>query len=140
MTEDMTGGFPAAGWQKQIRRVSIPFFSALLTGLIAHGMGLFNKYSFHDDILALFWTGTTIPSGRWMLHVIGWMETLLFGDGHFSMPLINGLFSILCIASAASLLVHTFNIRNRVYAAALGALMAAFPTVTALFGYMFTFP
>ena len=116
------------------------FFSVILFGLMAHGMGLLNKYSTHDDIIGLFWTGTTIASGRWMLHVVGWLETLLFGDGHFSLPLMNGLFSLCCIGLAACIIVDLLQIRKRTYCLALGGIMAAFPTVTGLFGYMYTIP
>ena len=116
------------------------FFSALLFGFVAHGMGLLNKYSTHDDIIGLFWTGTTIASGRWMLHVVGWMETLLFGDGHFSLPVMNGLFSLCCIGLAACMIVDLLQIRKKRICVALGSIMVAFPTVTGLFGYMFTVP
>ena len=48
-----------------------------------------------------------------MLHVLGWLETLVFGDGHFSLPAVNGLFSIACIGAAAGLLVHLLEIRKK---------------------------
>ena len=116
------------------------FLSALVCGLAAHGMALTNKFSTHDDILALFWTGSTIASGRWMLHVIGWMETLLFGDGHFSLPMMNGLFSLCCVGLAAAWITNLLKIRRRSYAVGLGGVMAAFPAMAGLFGYMFTVP
>lgn len=116
------------------------FLGALLCGLAAHGMGLTNKYSTHDDIMALFWTGSTIASGRWMLHIVGWLEILLFGDGHFSLPVMNGLFALCCIGLAAAVMTDLLRIRNRGYCAGLGGIMAAFPAVAGLFGYMFTVP
>ena len=116
------------------------FLGALLCGLAAHGMGLTNKFSTHDDIMALFWTGSTIASGRWMLHVVGWLEILLFGDGHFSLPVMNGLFSLCCIGLAAALITDLLKIRSRAACAGLGGIMAAFPAMAGLFGYMFTVP
>lgn len=116
----------------------LTFFSALLFGLFAHGMGLWNKLSWHDDIISLFWEGSTISSGRWMLHVLGWLEKLIFEDGHFSLPVINGLFALLCIGASAGLLVHLFKIRKKSLCVGLGCVMAAFPSMTGLFGYMFT--
>ena len=121
-------------------QMQVTFFSVLIIGFVAHGMGLLNKYSTHDDIIGLFWTGTTIASGRWMLHVVGWLETLLFGDGHFSLPIMNGLFSLCCIGLAACLMVDLLQIRKKSYCITLGGIMAAFPTVAGLFGYMFTIP
>ena len=121
-------------------RVRTAFFSALIFGLAAHGMGLANKYSFHDDIHALFEIGATVSYGRWMLEILGKLEVWLFGDGHYSLPLFNGLFSILCAAAAAGILVKDLKIRNRFFCAGAGALLAAFPAVTSLFGYMYTAP
>ena len=116
----------------------IAFFSALLFGLFSHGMGLFNKLSHQDDIANLFGFGATITSGRWMLHVFAWMEGLLFGTGNASLPLYNGLLSILCVGVSCALLVCLLRIRNPVSCALLSCLMVAFPVMTALFSYMFT--
>ena len=136
---------PDHPWQKKINRIPgissqarIAFFSVLLFGLFAHGMGLFNKLSHQDDIANLFGFGATITSGRWMLHLLSWMEGLLFGTGNTSLPLYNGLVSILCVGAVCSLLVDLLRIRNQVYCALLGCLMIAFPVITALFSYMFT--
>ena len=114
------------------------FSGAMILGLLAQGMALLNKFSWHDDIFSLFLTGDTITSGRWMLHVLGEAEILLFGDGHFSLPLVNGLFSLLCIAASAGLLAFGLNIRSRGISFLLGGVMAVFPFVTALFSFMFT--
>ena len=114
------------------------FLSAVLWGLVAHGMALTNKFSTHDDVAFLFMTGSTINLGRWMLYVVGWLETLLFGDGHYSLPMINGLLSLCCIGFAAGLMTDLLGLRKKRSSAALGGFMAVFPTVTGLFGYMFT--
>ena len=101
-------------------------------------MGLFNKYSWHDDIFSLFMTGTTIRLGRWMLYVLVEAEKWFYGNGHFSLPLVNGMISLLCIGLSAGLLAVHFNIRSRALSGLLGAAMAVFPVVTALFSFMFT--
>ena len=126
-------------WRKALSpQIYLAFFSALLFGMLAHGMGLWNKLSWHDDIVSLFWEGSTISSGRWMLHVLGWLEKLIFEDGHFSLPVTNGLFALICISISAGLLVHLFEIQKKSLCIGLGCIMAAFPSVTGLFGYMFT--
>ena len=127
-------------WLRTHPRVPATFFSSVLFGLAAHGMGLFNKLSSHDDLVSLFELGTTISSGRWMLHVMDWLETGIFGPGHFSLPLTHGLFSILCIAFAACLLVELLQIRSLIYCVGLAGIMVTFPAVTGLFGYMYTMP
>ena len=111
---------------------------ALVFGLFAHGMGLFNKLSHQDDIANLFGYGATITSGRWMLHLLSWMEGLLFGTGNTSLPLYNGILSILCVGVVCALLVDLLRIRSLVYCVLLGSLLVAFPTMAALFSYMFT--
>ena len=116
------------------------FSGALLFGLAAQGMGLLNKFSYHDDIFSLFQMGETITSGRWMLYVLGVLEILVFGDGHFSLPLLNGLFSLLCVGLSAGLTVHMLKIRSRMLSALLGCVAASFPMLTALFGFMFAAP
>ncbi len=119
-------------------QVRYAFFSTLIFGIFAQGMGLFNKLSHHDDVASLFDTGTTISSGRWMLRVFEWLEGLLYGTGNTSLPLFNGVVSLICIGAVAGLLVYMLKIRSRIYSALLGCVMAAFPVVTALFAYMFT--
>lgn len=119
-----------------------PFLAALAGalsfGILAQGMGLFNKYSWHDDIFSLFMTGTAIELGRWMLYVLSELEKWFFGNGHFSLPLFNGIFSLLCIGLSAGLISVHFKIRSRALCALLGAMMAVFPVITSLFNFMFT--
>ena len=110
----------------------------LAGGLFAQGMGLFNKFSWHDDIFSLFMTGTAVPLGRWMLYVFAEMEKWFYGNGHFSLPAVNGMIGLICIGLSAGLLASFFRIRSRTLSALLGAVMAAFPVVTALFGFMYT--
>ena len=65
--------------QRPGAQVWTAFWSTLVFGLFCHGMGLLNKLSHQDDIANLFGFGATITSGRWMLHVLSWLEGLFFG-------------------------------------------------------------
>ena len=127
-----------------LKRIRFPvtfhtaFWAALICGLFAHGMALFNKYSWHDDIFSLFLTGTSIESGRWMLHVFSELEKWLFGNGHFSLPLFNGMLSLICIGLSAGLICVHIRIRSRSLCALVGGIMAVFPVIASLFGFMFT--
>ena len=116
----------------------VSFFCVLIFGLFSHGMGLLNKLSHQDDIANLFGFGATITSGRWMLHILSWLEELLFGTDNTSLPLYNGLISILCVGAVCMLLVELLKIRSKVYCGLLGCLLVTFPVMTALFSYMFT--
>ena len=124
------------------RKIKLPvrtvFFSALFFGIISQGTGLLNKYSRFDDIHYLFDMGGTVVLGRWMLHVVGWLEGLFYGTGNTSLPLFNGLLSIAMIGAAGGLLADLLEIRKTVYCVLLGCLLVAFPFLTALFAYMFT--
>lgn len=51
-------------------RYKVSFFAAVIIGFFAHGLALFNKYSFHDDVYCLFTVGSTFSSGRWMLYQV----------------------------------------------------------------------
>lgn len=90
----------------------VTFLSTIIFGILSQGMGIFNKFSYSDDIGDLFTLGATITSGRWMLEVIYRFEKLIFGDGTYSMPVINGFMSIFYIGIAACLIVSLLNIKN----------------------------
>lgn len=111
--------------------------AALVCGLLAHGMALFNKYSVNDDLM-LFSPGATFGSGRWMLGIIARIERIFFGSTVVSLPLFNGILSILFIAAAAVLVVYILDIKKSLPAALVGVILVVFPTVTSMFGYMFT--
>lgn len=121
-------------------RYKITFISTLIFGVLSQGMGLFNKYSFHDDVTHLFGVGATYSSGRWMLDILSQWEIALFGDGHFSMPVMNGFSAITFIAVAACFMVAMLDIKSQVLCAFVGGIMVVFPVVTGIFGYMFTLP
>ena len=123
--------------KKTERRYKAAFICALVCGLLAHGMALFNKYCINDDLM-LFSPGATYSSGRWMLGIIARIESFFFGDGTVSLPLFNGILSIIFIALAAAIVVRIIDIKSTALAALIGAIFVVFPTVTSMFGYMFT--
>ena len=66
------------------------------------------------------------------------LEKWFYGNGHFSLPLVNGMISLLCIGLSAGLMAVHFHIRSRGLSALVGAVMAVFPVVTSLFSFMYT--
>ena len=111
--------------------------STFFFGLISQGMGLFNKYSNHDDLHYFFTGGVTFISGRWMLYWIERLEKLFSGTGLFSLPLFNGFIVIICIAAGLCLLISLFKIRSAVLCILLAGIMVTIPVITCMFGYMF---
>ena len=118
----------AALWREN----RLPFLSAVLAGLAAHGYAFGNKLLNHDEIESLFGKGATVTSGRWGLEFV----KILFPD--WSMPWIYGLVSLVLIAFAACLMLKTLDIHTRPMRILIPALVATFPSLTGSFCFMFT--
>ena len=119
----------AAGLWRENR---LPFLSAVIAGLAAHGYAFGNKLLNHDEIESLFGKGATVTSGRWGLELV----KILFPD--WSMPWIYGLLSLALIAFAACLMLKTLDIRTSGLRIVLPALIVSFPSLTGNFCFMFT--
>ena len=76
-----------------------------LWGILAHGIMLFNKISFHDDA-GLFYIGGTYSLGRWMLGVLENISEWFWGNTTYSLPLFNGAATWLFIAVSVAVLVE----------------------------------
>ena len=114
--------------------------NALSWGLLAHGMMFFNKYSFHDENVGFNGIGATYTSGRWMLGIMGTFWRKLTGTKHYSLPILNGIITILCIGILLYLLFDILDIHNRIMQSLICGIFVSFPAVTAVFGFMFTAP
>lgn len=125
-------GFDAA-------RARLILLSTLLWGFAAHGFMFFNKFSFHDDVRLPFHIGATVTSGRWFLQALKFVCETFFG-GLFSLPLFNGLLSLLLVAASAVLAAELLRVRRRASCVCLAGVMAAFPAFTSTLGYMYTAP
>ena len=115
-----------------LRGDRLPFFSALLFGLAAHGFWLTNKLPFDDDLPNLFTKGATWVSGRYGLELL----RLVMPD--VSMPWIYGLMSLCFLALAVCLTVRLFHIGSRVLQVLLAGALVCFPAEGATMGYAFT--
>lgn len=113
--------------------------SAVIAGFCAHSFMIFNKISYLDDCYYYFDVGATFSSGRWGLGMIKAAKDVL-GLGHYSMPVWNGILSLLILTLATALIVGIFQIEQKVYAVLIGAYMVVFPVVASTFAYMFTAP
>ncbi len=112
------------------------FVATLVAGLIAHGYIIFNRISYHDNTACLFNLGGTYESGRWMLGFI--YDIQMKTTKLFSVPVFNGILSIVFIAMAALVFVKLFNVSSKFIAAAIGVIMVVYPVVTSIFSFMFT--
>lgn len=118
------------------------FVYTMICGLLAHGLAVFNKQPFYDDVMHAFEVSPTqvLASGRWLRVLMTSFVARCWGGSNLSLPLLHGIGSLCCIAASAWLVAQTFDIRNKVQRAILCGLMVAFPVVTGTFAYMFTAP
>ena len=119
-------------------RYKYAFLSVFFFGLFSQGMGLFNKYSMHDDVQYFFHRGKVIKWGRWGSYLLIKGESRLFGDGTYSLPVFNGFITIICVGIALCLLIDLLHIRSTVLCVLLGGIAISFPVITSLYGFMYT--
>lgn len=110
----------------------IPFSSALVFGLLAHGYMFTNKFVNADETAALFSKGADVTSGRWGLV----LSSYIFPD--MSMPWIYGIISVFFLAITACVTVGIFKIKSPVLQALTAAAILAFPAQTGTFCFMYT--
>lgn len=114
--------------------------SGLAWGIFAHGMALFNKYSYHDDVPWFNGVGETYGLGRWFLGFAGKYAPRIFGSRNYSTPVYCGFLTLAAIV----LMVLIFSVKLRIerpsILIALTGVMICFPAVTNIFGYVFTAP
>ena len=125
--------------KQNMRKLIILLSLTLAWGLFAHGIMFGNKYSFHDDA-GNVGLGSTYTSGRWLLEVMLRVQKNLLGSENFSLPWYNGIISLVFIGIAAYLIIDILEINSKLSWVALTGVMATFPAITGLFGYMFTAP
>lgn len=108
------------------KKYRIIFFSVIIFGILAHGMILFCKISFHDDICAMFDVGTTLPSGRWFLEIIKRIQKYIYGSP-YSTPVFNGVLSLVFIAISCCIISDLLDIENKINCVALGGGICCIP-------------
>lgn len=120
--------------------LKLVLISVFIWGLIAHGFMFFNKISYHDDANNLYAIGVTVSSGRWMLYLMREIAEVIFGSSLYSIPLFNGLLSLLLLSVITFYIVKLLEINKKIYIVLLSGCLVTFPQITGMFGYMFTAP
>lgn len=122
------------------RTLHLTLISCFFTALCAHGQALFNKISYHDDIICFHAVGATFDYGRWMLSIVGNAMKALTGMTHYSTPTLNGIITILFLAISAYLIIKQCQIKNSAAVILISALFVSFPSITASFGFIYAAP
>lgn len=105
----------------------------LIFGVVTHGMILFNDLPNGDGLLSNYYTfQRTITSGRWLLGIACLIS------GPFTVPVINGIISIILVTMSAILIIDLFNVNQKINQVFIVALMVSFPTLASGLLYMFT--
>ena len=113
------------------------FFAALCAGLVAYGFAMTNILNNQDNISNTpggYGAGTA--SGRWFLEYLA--ETVRAVWGTNTLPLFNGLLSIVFVALAACLAASVLELQSRPFRILTGALFVTFPSFAMTMLFMFT--
>ncbi len=113
---------------------------AMLWGVFAHGMAMFNKFSYHDDVPWFNGVGETYGLGRWFLGLSGNLTEKIFLSRNYSTPVFNGILTLIALALICHIIFKRLRIQNRLLVAAVTGVMVCFPAITNIFGYVFTAP
>ena len=110
------------------------FWLTMIYGFVAHGFRLTNKFYCDDswNYMKTISVGWTVAIGRFFLPLV---ETF---RGRYETTWVIGVFSIICIALAAVLIVELFDIKGNVGQALTAAILVVNPAVTGTFAYMYT--
>jgi len=117
---------------ERLRENRIPLLCGVGAGLLAHMFAFTNKLVNADEVGALLSKGGGVDYGRWAIDA----TRFLFPDA--SMPWIYGVVTVLLFSVSACLILRIFEIRNPFMQALLPVMLLVFPSLTALFCYMFT--
>ena len=84
--------------QNMKREWKLAFFSVLICGLLVHFKVFAGDFPNHDGLSSMYFDQNMITSGRWFLGTLSKLVNVLLGSSHFSLPLFNGVFCLLCMA------------------------------------------
>ena len=125
-------------YRKKTTAVRTAFFSAIIFGLMTHLYQFTNKLYNYDELANTpGGNEASVEQGRWFLK---WMGDIMvkYTGGVYSLPLLNGLLSLLLLAISAALIAEMFRVSHWIPAACIGGFTVVFPSVVCMFFYMFT--
>ena len=121
------------------KRFYVTFFATVVCGLFAHLYQFTNKnFNFDELGQTPAGFGAGIELGRWGLQLVGDTVGLFFRT--YSLPMINGMITLICVALSACVLVEIFDIKDYVCCFLIGGILATFPALVGTYFFMFTAP
>ncbi len=119
-------------WRSISRQFWLAFLAACLIGTITHLYMFTNLLLNHDSATQIYTSNDVLSSGRWAL------EYLSLFSAYLQMPVVIGLISILALAVTAGLTVRVMELTHPAHIVLASALLVTFPSIAAIFGYLFT--
>lgn len=114
------------------KEYKIAFTSAFLLTLLIHLYKFVNTLPNHDSVYNYYSDQNVLGSGRWALSLACGISS------YFDLPWINGLLSCVFIALTIVVIVALFELKNPILIGLTGALLAAAPSTTETFFFLFT--
>ena len=105
------------------------FLAAILVGLMAHLYKITGWLPNWDSLVFRYDPQNMIGLGRWFLPVACAVTSF------YDLPFLNGIIAIVLHSICAVLICKLLNIRSKVTAALIGAVIVSFPTVTSVMMY-----
>lgn len=107
------------------------FFSAFFGGLLVHLYRLCNMAMVVETPYYFYSENNRTDHGRWLLHHVTNLTSWL------DMPYLNGVTTILYLATAAALLAVLFSVENKLTAGLMGLILAASPATAVLIHFSY---
>lgn len=105
------------------------FVSALLVGLIAHLYKITNWLPNWDSLVFRYDSQNMIAMGRWFLPVVCSLSSF------YDLPFLNGIIAIIFHSMSAVCICRILNVKKKITAGLIGAVIISFPTVTSVMMY-----
>ena len=105
------------------------FFATLVVGLVAHLYKITNWLPNWDSLVFRYDPQNMIGLGRWFLPVVCSVSSF------YDLPLLNGIIAIVFHAMSAVCICRILNVRKKITASLIGAVIVSFPTVTSVMMY-----
>ena len=105
------------------------FFTALFIGLFAHFYKITNWLPNWDSLVFRYDAQNMVSMGRWFLPVVCSFSSF------YDLPFLNGVIAILFHALGGVCICKMLNVKNKITAGLIGAVIVSFPTVTSVLMY-----
>lgn len=110
----------------------VPFFAAIIFGLITHAVVIVNKLPNGDSMTNFYFDQNMVTSGRWFLTVVCGISS------YYDLNLVNGLLAVFFLAISTVFVTRFFEMKNKSSMILTAAVMMTFPAVAATMSYMYT--